>query len=200
MPVGLDTAIIPDVPGTRADLRRALKLDVDAKIFVFVGAGWMPTKNRWTWCPCWRPRRLAGRHHRPGHPGSGAGPPAGRPGVGRPLPDDPPAAQRVCTRLLSCLRCFCESERSGDLRHEPCWRPCLQAARQWLATRLGRTSSSRTASVVGCAARCPSWPRLWAASRPRWRCRTTTYQRAFSVAEQCRAGADPAAAKGNRHG
>ena len=37
MPVGLDTAIIPDVPGTRADLRRALKLDVDAKIFVFVG-------------------------------------------------------------------------------------------------------------------------------------------------------------------
>ena len=37
MPVGLDTAIIPDVPGTRADLRRALKLAVDAKIFVFVG-------------------------------------------------------------------------------------------------------------------------------------------------------------------
>jgi len=37
MPVGLDTAIIPDVPGTRAELRRALKLDVDAKIFCFVG-------------------------------------------------------------------------------------------------------------------------------------------------------------------
>lgn len=37
MPVGLDTAIIPDVPGTKAELRRALKLDEAAKIFVFVG-------------------------------------------------------------------------------------------------------------------------------------------------------------------
>lgn len=168
MPVGLDTAIIPDVPGTRADLRRALKLDVDAKIFVFVGRldaykkplDLVPLLEA---APDWQAVIIG-----PGHPGSGAGPPAGRPGVGRPLPDDPPAAQRVCTRLLSCLRCFCKSERSGDLRHEPAGGHVCRLPASGLATRRGRTSSSRTASVVGCAARCPSWPRLWAASRPRW--------------------------------
>ena len=37
MPVGLDTAIIPSIPGSRADIRRALKIDENAKVFVFVG-------------------------------------------------------------------------------------------------------------------------------------------------------------------
>ena len=37
MPVGLDTAIIPTIPEGRAEIRRALKMDENAKIFVFVG-------------------------------------------------------------------------------------------------------------------------------------------------------------------
>ena len=37
MPVGLDTAIIPDVPAERTKLRGAVGLDPDAKILVFVG-------------------------------------------------------------------------------------------------------------------------------------------------------------------
>ena len=37
MPVGLDTAIIPDIPAERAQLRGALGLDPQAKIFAFVG-------------------------------------------------------------------------------------------------------------------------------------------------------------------
>ena len=54
MPVGLDTAIIPDVPAERTKLRGAVGLDPDAKIFVFVG-GWTPTSGRWTWCRCSKP-------------------------------------------------------------------------------------------------------------------------------------------------
>ena len=37
MPVGLDTAIIPSIPGSRTAIRRALKIDENAKVFVFVG-------------------------------------------------------------------------------------------------------------------------------------------------------------------
>lgn len=37
MPVGLDTAIIPTIPGGRLEIRRALKIDENAKVFVFVG-------------------------------------------------------------------------------------------------------------------------------------------------------------------
>ena len=37
MPVGLDTAIIPTIPGTKRAIRRALLLDEDAKYFAFVG-------------------------------------------------------------------------------------------------------------------------------------------------------------------
>ena len=37
MPVGLDTAIIPDVPAERDKLRGAVGLDPAAKIFIFVG-------------------------------------------------------------------------------------------------------------------------------------------------------------------
>ena len=37
MPVGLDTAIIPDVPAERDKLRGAVGLDLKAKILVFVG-------------------------------------------------------------------------------------------------------------------------------------------------------------------
>lgn len=37
MPVGLDTAIIPSVPGSKAEIRRALKINETAKVFAFVG-------------------------------------------------------------------------------------------------------------------------------------------------------------------
>ena len=37
MPVGLDTAIIPAVPGSKAEIRRALKIDEQARVLAFVG-------------------------------------------------------------------------------------------------------------------------------------------------------------------
>ena len=36
MPVGLDTAIIPAVPGSKAEIRRALKIDEQARVLAFV--------------------------------------------------------------------------------------------------------------------------------------------------------------------
>ena len=37
MPVGLDTAIIPSIPNNRTEIRRALKIDEHARVFIFVG-------------------------------------------------------------------------------------------------------------------------------------------------------------------
>ena len=37
MPVGLDTAIIPTVPGSRAEVRKALGMPVEGRVFAFVG-------------------------------------------------------------------------------------------------------------------------------------------------------------------
>ena len=37
MPVGLDTAIIPAIPGGKPEIRRALKIHEQAKVFAFVG-------------------------------------------------------------------------------------------------------------------------------------------------------------------
>ena len=37
MPVGLDTAIIPSIPNNRTEIRRALKIDENARVFIFVG-------------------------------------------------------------------------------------------------------------------------------------------------------------------
>ena len=37
MPVGLDTAIIPSIPSNRTEIRRALKIDEHARVFIFVG-------------------------------------------------------------------------------------------------------------------------------------------------------------------
>mgnify|MGYP004463041957 FL=1 len=37
MPVGLDTAIIPAIPGSKAEIRRALKIDEQARVLAFVG-------------------------------------------------------------------------------------------------------------------------------------------------------------------
>ena len=37
MPVGLDTAIIPSIPNNCTEIRRALKIDEHARVFIFVG-------------------------------------------------------------------------------------------------------------------------------------------------------------------
>ena len=60
LPVGLDTAIIPEVAGTRAELRAKLGLDPTARLLLFVGR--LDTYKRpWTWCPCWQLCRKTGK-------------------------------------------------------------------------------------------------------------------------------------------
>lgn len=59
MPVGLDTAIIPNANGEKHELREFLKLDPEANYLVLWG-GWIPTSARWTWCRYWKHCPAAG--------------------------------------------------------------------------------------------------------------------------------------------
>ena len=176
MPVGLDTAIIPDVPGTRADLRRALKLDVDAKIFVFVGRldaykkplDLVPLLEA---APDWQAviigqgtqgaelaRLLAAR---------------GLAARCRMIPQLPNESVHVYYEPAGGY--VCRLPASGSPRAGA--GPYHRGRPQWLAVQHGA----------------PAGRGAGAHHARGGRCRTTTYQRAFSVAEQCRAGADPAA-------
>lgn len=65
MPVGLDTAIIPSIPNNRTEIRRALKIDENARVFIFVGR-LDPYKQPLDLVPLCRP-------HRTGTPSSSAG-------------------------------------------------------------------------------------------------------------------------------
>ena len=55
MPVGLDTAIIPNANGEKHELREFLKPTI-----LFLWGGWIPTSARWTWCRYWKHCPAAG--------------------------------------------------------------------------------------------------------------------------------------------
>ena len=190
MPVGLDTAIIPDVPGTRADLRRALKLDVDAKIFVFVGRldaykkplDLVPLLEA---APDWQAviigqgtqgaelaRLLAAR---------------GLAARCRMIPQLPNESVHVYYHACDAFVNLNDQEIFGMSLLEAML-PASGSPRAWAGPH-HRGRPQWLAVQHGAPAGRGSGPHHARDGR----CRTTTYQRAFSVAEQCRAGADPAA-------
>ena len=118
MPVGLDTAIIPDVPAERTKLRRAVGLDPDAKILVFVGR-LDPYKRPLDLVPLLK----AAPHWQAVIIGQGSQ--AGALSAALAQADltgrcraHPQTAQHGGACLLPRLQRLCEPQRPGDLRHE----------------------------------------------------------------------------------
>lgn len=164
MPVGLDTAIIPSIPNNRTEIRRALKIDEHARVFIFVGR-LDPYKQPLDLVPLLQAAPdwyaiIIGRGSL-GDELTRRLTDAGLLDRCRLIPQLPNEQVHVYYHACDAFVNLNPNEIFGMSLLEAMY----AAARRWRATPPAPTLSLRTASAACCAAPCPSWPQRWTKHR-----------------------------------